>query len=197
MSDDLRFDRAITAFERANAQDPNLEEVDGEKVPHEWIDAKRVSAWVLKLDPTASEALRLAGHCQHIKRWEIPRADYPMNRAGYLKWRQDLKAFHAETAGRILSDAGYEEAFIRTVQDLNLKKNLSKGGEVQVLEDALCLSFLEFEFGMFLQNVPEERMVGILRKTWGKMSDEGRAQALTISFSGEAKRLITVALSDT
>ncbi|MBT5706199.1 MAG: DUF4202 family protein, partial [Verrucomicrobia bacterium] len=76
-----------------------------------------------------------------------------------------------------------------------LKKNLSQGGDVQILEDALCLSFLEFEFGVFLQNVPEERMVGILRKTWGKMSDEGRAQALTLSFSGEAKRLIEVALS--
>jgi len=196
MSVDLRFDQAISAFDSANAQDPNLEEVDGEKMPHEWIDAKRVATWVLKLDPNASEALRLASRCQHIKRWEIPRAEYPMNRAGYLKWRHDLKAFHAETAGRILRDAGYDEALIGTVQDLNLKKNLSQGKDVQVLEDALCLSFLEFEFGVFLKNVPEERMVGILRKTWGKMSDEGHAQALTLSFSGEAKRLITVALSD-
>jgi hypothetical protein len=195
MSVNLRFEQAISAFDSANAQDPNLEEVDGEKVPHEWIDAKRVAAWVLKLDPTASEALRLSSRCQHIKRWEIPRAEYPMNRAGYLKWRQDLKAFHAETAGRILRDAGYDESLIETVQDLNLKKNLSQGGDVQILEDALCLSFLEFEFGVFLQNVSEERMVGILRKTWGKMSDEGHAQALTLSFSGEAKRLIEVALS--
>jgi hypothetical protein len=196
MSIDLRFDQAISAFDSANAQDPNLEELDGEEVPHEWIDAKRVADWVLKLDPTASEALRLASRCQHIKRWESPRTDYPMNRAGYLKWRQDLKAFHAETAGNILRDAGYDEAFIRAVQDLNLKKNLPQGGDVQVLEDALCLSFLEFEYAVFLQNVPEERMVGILRKTWGKMSEEGRAQALTLSFSGEAKRLIAVALSD-
>lgn len=196
MSVDLRFDQAISAFDSANAKDPNLEEVNGKMVGHEWIDAKRVSEWVIKLNPKASEALRLASRCQHIRRWERPRSDYPKNRVGYLKWRQDLKVFHAETAGHILRDAGYDEALIRSVQELNLKKNLSHGGDVQLLEDALCLSFLEFEFETFLRRVPEERMVGILRKTWGKMSEEGHGHALALPYSDDAKRLLSLALSD-
>ena len=56
--------------------------------------------------PKASEPLRLAARCQHLCRWMIPRDSYPMTRAGYLKWREDLKHFHAEKAGAILRELG-------------------------------------------------------------------------------------------
>ncbi len=195
MSDNARFQEAIDAFDEANAADPTQEEVDGKLVPHEWIDARRVSGWVEKLAPNASEVLRLAGRCQHIRRWERPRDDYPKNRAGYLKWRQDLKKFHAEVAAEILERVGYEAETIQSVCDLNLKKNLRQGGDVQVLEDALCLTFLEFEYDQFLKRVPEERMVGILQKSWGKMSEQARAHALKLRFSPEGLRLVELALA--
>ena len=196
MEETTRFEQAIAAFDSAHREDPNTELVDGEPVPHEWIDADRVSAWVLKLDPAASEVLRLASHCQHIRRWEIPRASYPQNRAGYLKWRQDLKTFHAKVSGEILRDVGYDESTISAVSDLNLKKGLAQGGDVQTLEDALCLTFLEFEFEQFRHSVPPERMVRILRKTWGKMSEVARSRALGLPLSDAALSLVKQALAD-
>ncbi len=195
MGDASRFSRAVAAFDEANSADPNQEEVDGRAVPHEWVDAQRVSAWVFRLEPQASEVLRLASRCQHICRWKRPRDQYPQTRAGYLKWRQDLKRFHAETAGEILREVGYEEGVVEAVQALNLKKSLSAGGEVQVLEDALCLTFLQYEFGTFRKTVSEERMIGILQKTWKKMSAQAREEALGLDLDPEALELVKKALA--
>jgi hypothetical protein len=114
-----KFDDAIRRFDDENARDPNQE--DGQ--PRELLYAKRLTAWVLKLRPDAGEALRLAARCQHICRWQSPRENYPMTRPGYLKWRADLKKFHAEKSGAILREVGYDDATVRRVQDLNLKKN--------------------------------------------------------------------------
>ena len=195
MSEDRQIQQAVAAFDAANAEDPNREKVNGQLQPHELIDARRVAGWVGKLKPDASAALRLAGRCQHIRRWEVPRNQYPMNRAGYLKWRQDLKKFHADVATKILRKIGCEEPLIQAVRNLNLKKGLSrKEGDVQVLEDALCLTFLEFEFPSFLKRIPEERMIGILQKTWNKMSPAGRQRALSLPFEKTAKRLFHKAL---
>ncbi len=195
MSESSLLEQALAAFDAANAEDPNQETVDGRPQPHEWLDAQRVSAWVRKLDPNPSEALLLASRCQHLRRWEIPRDRYPRTRPGYLKWRQDLKAFHADQAAVILREVGYGEELIQEVRNLNLKKGLRDGGDVQRLEDALCLTFLEFEYESFRTRVSEERMIGILRKTWGKMSEAAHAEALQLSFSEEGKRVIGDALS--
>lgn len=195
MTEDCRLQRAVAAFDAANAEDPNREEVNGQLQPHELMDARRVASWVVKLKPDASAALRLASRCQHIRRWEVPRSQYPRNRAGYLKWRQDLKKFHAAAAAKILMKVGCEESLIQAVRNLNLKKGISrKEGDVQVLEDALCLTFLEFEFPSFLKRIPEERMLGILQKTWNKMSPAGRQRALSIPLEGTAKQLLQKAL---
>ena len=35
-----------------------------------------------------------------------------MDRNGYLQWRTGLYKFHAETAGRLLRDAGYDDETI-------------------------------------------------------------------------------------
>src|SRR5438876_1012218 len=108
-----RFQEAIERFDAANEQDPR-----GIELPY----AKRLSAWVERLAPDASEALRLAARCQHLRRWEIPRESYPEGRVAYLKWREALKHFHAEKAGEILREIGYPDELIARVQQLNLKK---------------------------------------------------------------------------
>ncbi len=196
MTEDRRTEQAIAAFDAANAEDPNQEEAAGKQRPHELLDAQRVAAWVIKLKPDASAALRLASRCQHICRWKIPRDHYPKTRAGYLKWRQDLKQFHADTATAILKKIGCDEPLIQAVRNLNLKKGLGREeGDIQILEDALCLTFLEFEFESFLKRIPEERMIGILRKTWNKMSAAGQRHAQSLAFEGTAKQLLEKALS--
>jgi hypothetical protein len=149
---------------------------------------------VLKLCPDASEPLRLAARCQHLCRWAIPRNSFPMTRAGYLQWRQKLKQFHAEKSGAILRAAGYPEEIVHRVQELNLKKNLATDPETQVLEDALCLVFLERQLGELAAKTTEEKVINALRKSWDKMSPAGRAEALKLSYTPEEKTLLEKAL---
>ena len=185
-----RFAAAIARFDAENARDPNREA--GE--PRELLYAWRLTAWVSKLSPAASEPLRLAARCQHICRWESPRGSYPMTRAGYLKWRADLKQFHAKKSGEILRATGYDDETIRRVQDLNLKKNFPADPEVRVLEDALCLVFLEFQFADLAAKSDDEKMINALRKSWEKMTESARAEALKLPYDDRAKALLTRAL---
>ena len=79
-----KFADALRRFDDANSRDPNVENVGGIIHPREQLYAQRLTNWVLRLAPEASEALRLAARCQHICRWESPRDSYPQDRAGYL-----------------------------------------------------------------------------------------------------------------
>ena len=185
-----KFKSAIARFDAENFRDPNLE--NGR--PRELLYAERLTQWVLKLAPDASEVLQLAARCQHICRWESPRGNYPMTRPGYLKWRADLKKFHAEKSGAILREVGYDDETIRRVQDLNLKKNFPAEAEVRVLEDALCLVFLEFQFAAVVAKSDDEKMVNAVRKSWEKMTEAARAEALKLKFSDREQQLIVRAL---
>src|SRR5271156_3907128 len=164
------FQRAIERIDAENARDPNMEPCDGAAQPRELLYARRLTGWLLKLAPDASETLRLAARCQHICRWMIPRESYPMTKAGYLRWRNDLKNFHAKKAGEILAQAGCDEAVIKKVQDLNLKKNFPGDLESRVLEDALCLVFLEFQLAGLAEKTAEDKMINAIQKTWKKMT---------------------------
>src|SRR5262249_40124494 len=160
---------AIASFDRANAEDPVSIDVDGCRRPRELVQAERLSLWVGRLQPDASEALKLAARCQHIRRWEIPRATYPEGRIGYLEWRKALSRFHADRASDILREAGYDDATIEHVRTINHKRGIKQDADVQTIEDALCLVFLEHEFEDFAAKHPKEKVVDILQKTWRKM----------------------------
>lgn len=163
--------------------------------PRELVYAERLTAWLLRLAPTASEALRLAARCQHICRWQIPRDTYPMDRPGYLKWRTDLKKFHAQKSGEILREIGYPEEMIVRVQELNLKKKFPNDPETQTLEDALCLVFLQFQFADLAAKTPPEKVVTALQKSWAKMSPGARAEALKLNYTEIEQRLLATALN--
>jgi hypothetical protein len=192
--DPQRFEAAARRFDEENALDPNIERVAGVAHPRELIYAQWLTEWVLKLCPEASEPLRLAARCQHLCRWLVPRTSYPMTRAGYLKWREGLKHFHAQKAGDILRETGYPEDLIARVQSLNLKKDLPQDPEVQVLEDALCLVFLEHQFGDLASKTTDDKMIGVLQKTWKKMTAAAHALALALSYAPHARGLLERAL---
>lgn len=183
--------RAIELIDAENARDPNQE--SGQ--PRELLYAQRLTDRVLKLAPEASDSLRLAARCQHICRWMIPRQSYPMTRAGYLRWRTDLKQFHARKAGELLQEAGCAPELIRKVQDLNLKKNFPSDPDSRILEDALCLVFLEFQFADLAAKTDEEKVINALKKSWDKMTPAARDIALTLPFSEKEKQLIERALA--
>ena len=191
-----RFAAAVQRFDAANAADPNRILVDGVEQAYELAYARWLTDWVLRLAPDAPEVLRLAARCQHLCRWEISRSSYPATRAGYLQWRQKLKEFHAERAAAILREVGYEESVIAKVQSLNLKKNFPADPLVRVLEDALCLVFLERQFADLARKATEEKMIAALQKCWGKMTSTARAEALRLSYPPELQRLLELALGD-
>jgi len=193
-ADARRFEAALRRFDEENARDPNTETADGVVQPREWLYARRLSDWVGRLCPDASEPLRLAARCQHLCRWEIPRSSYPMTRAGYLQWRANLKKYHAQKAGDILRELGYPEAVVRCVQDLNLKKHFPDDPETRVLEDALCLVFLEYQLADLAVKTAEDKTINALQKSWQKMTPAGRAEALKLNYGPREKVLLERAL---
>jgi len=188
------FKTAIRLFDEANSNDPNIEIWNDREYPKELLYAKRMTDKLDQFEPNASEVLQLAVRCQHICRWKIPRDSYEMNRVGYLTWRRDLGKFHAKKASEILKEVGYSDNLIDNVKFLLQKKQLKKNEETQLLEDVICLVFLEFYFEMFSEKYSEEKIINIIQKTWVKMSDKGHEFALKLNFSENSLQLIQKAL---
>ncbi|HSF29058.1 MAG TPA: DUF4202 domain-containing protein [Candidatus Tectomicrobia bacterium] len=195
LADAERFTKAIYRFDAANAEDPQKEVADGVSYPKELLYAQRMTTWLERFAPDASEALRLAARCQHIRRWMIPRQDYPLDRRGYLQWRTALAKFHAQIAGEILREVGYEEALINRVQTLLRKEGLKRDAEVQCLEDVICLVFLESYCADFAKQHDAAKTLPIIRKTWEKMSPRGHEIAHTIDLPQEVYQLVEAALT--
>jgi len=195
MIESEKFNAALSLFDQSNENDPNKELFDGKEYSKELLYAMRMTHRLDSFSEEAEEALKLAARCQHIRRWEIPRDAYEMNRVGYLKWRNDLKLFHAEKASEILKAVGYDDKLIESVTFLLLKKQLKKHELTQTLEDVICLVFLEFYFEKFSEKYNEEKTIDILRKTWKKMSSKGQNAALELELSDHSQDLISRALA--
>ncbi len=182
LSDPQRYDRTIALFDAANAEDPNQETADGKEWPKELLYAQRMSEMQQRFAPDATEVVRLACRAQHIQRWKIPRQDYPMTREGYQAWRTTLYKFHADLAGKLMQEAGYDEEAIERVKKVVGKRGLKVNPETQAMEDVVDLVFIEHYMLRFATKNPdysEEKWLDIIRKTWKKMSDEGHAFAVS------------------
>lgn len=190
-----RFEDALARIDAAHAEDPERETVDGAQQPKELLYARRMSAWLDRLAPEASEPLRLAGRCQHIRRWSIARSSYAGDLDGYRKWRADEARAHAQAAGGILAEAGYDAATMQRVQALVRKEQLKRDPEAQLLEDAACLVFLEHCFAGFARKHDEDTLLRILRKTWKKMSARGQQAALGLALAPELRAIVDKALA--
>jgi hypothetical protein len=192
--DRQRFDAAIAAIDRANADDPETLELDGQQRPKELVHAELVTRWVRRLDPSASEVQLLAARAHHLRRWVVPRESYPPGRAGYLRWRRDQARRQAEEVAVILAAAGYDDAAIAQVQGIIRKEGLATDPAVQTHEDALCLAFLETQLGSLLADLGEKRTVEVLAKTARKMSARGLAEAARLPLSPAQAALLGRAL---
>ena len=186
-----RFDNAIAAIDAANALDPNtVLDAAGMVRPAELVYGEYMSAMLARFHPEASEVLKLAVRAQHLRRWEVPRASYPLDRAGYHRWRNDLKRKHAEWAGEILRQCGYSDVEIARAGALIRKENLKQDTEAQTLEDTACLVFLSHYAEGFSAKHDEAKMLGILVKTWAKMSEQAQRAALTLDLKPAVSALI-------
>jgi hypothetical protein len=190
----IPFLNASAWIDAENEADPNIEIDQEVTYPKELLYSDRMYERLMDYNPNASEAVQIAAKAQHICRWKIARESYPMDRVGYLKWREDLKKFHAKTTAEILEKAGYDKTFIARVSFLIEKKLLKKDEETQLLEDVICLVFLEHYLDPFVHKHDREKMKNIIQKTWAKMSEKGHQEALKINFSDENLQLIKEAI---
>ena len=194
MTSSSRLETALAAIDAANEQDPNVELVDGEEVKNEIAYSRRMTTWLRKIAPDAPEFMQIAARAQHIRRWEIPRTDYPEGKKGYHLWRTTLYRHHANAAVEIMATSGYCEDDIEKTRRLLLKKNLRTDSDMQLLEDVICLVFLENYFVDFSKQHGEEKMIGIIQKTWDKMTERGHEAALALPIADEVRALLERAL---
>lgn len=188
-------ERARALIDEAHAADPNRA-ADGR--PAELVYGERVERWVTRLVPDASPALRLAARAQHLERWRVPRASYPMDKVGYHTWRRSLYTKQAERARELLLTSGVSEAEAADVATWVSKTGLKTNAGTQALEDAACLVFLENEIGAFAAQhaeYPREKFIDILRKTWRKMSPQAQAFALGLDLPSAIASLVRDAVS--
>lgn len=190
-----RLETAIALIDKKNSEDVNSYHVFGLDYPKELLYAVRMSTKLLQFKPNASKALQIAARAQHICRWKIARNEYPMDRVGYLKWRETLKRMHADITAEILNQVGYDQPFIDRVSLLINKKLIKKNEETQILEDTICLVFLDYYFEEFAAKHDDDKVVDILKKTWVKMSEAGHAEALKLPFSDKSLALVKRAIS--
>ena len=190
-----KFKRAIALIDKKNSEDIHIEYFKGQEFPKELLYSQRMSLKLLEFKPEASEELQIAARAQHICRWRIPRSEYPMDKIGYIKWRNKLKKMHADMASDILKDAGYDSEFINRVSFLINKKLIKKDEGSQTLEDVICLVFLEYYFEEFAEKHPDEKVIKIIQKTWKKMSDKGHSAVLSLEFTSKNASLIKKAMA--
>lgn len=186
--------RARELIDAAHAADP-ARASDGRAA--ELVYGERVEAWVERLVPDASPALRLAARSQHLERWSVPRASFPEGKAAYLAWRRSLYTKQAERARALLLAAGVSADEAADVAIWVSKTGLKTNAGTQALEDAACLVFLENEISAFAAqhaHYPREKFVEILRKTWRKMSPTAQTFALALALPPTVAALVRDAL---
>jgi hypothetical protein len=190
MQGDARFSEAIKKIDAANQEDPRSEIVDGHAQPRELLFAQRVYRRVEQLVAEPSEELLLAARAHTLRRWRIARDRYPMTTVGYHQWRDALAQFHADEAESILRAARYPVDKIQKVRDFITKENWPEDKEACVLEDADCLVFLETKLPDYIDAWDESKTLRILRRTFRKMTSEGRTQAFQLELGEREKELV-------
>ena len=190
------YQKAREAIDQAHRADPQRS-TDGQ--PAELVYADRMEHWVGRVVPDASPALRLAARSQHLERWSVPRASYPLDKVGYHAWRKSLYKKQAERARALLLQVGVPAAEADEVATWVSKTGLKTNPGTQALEDAACLVFLETEIGAFAAqhaDYPREKFIDILRKTWRKMSPQAHAFALALELPAPIAALVREAVAD-
>jgi hypothetical protein len=187
-----RLAEVLAAIDAANAKDPGRDAATGE--PAALVYGRRMSDCLARFAPDAADALAIAVRGQHIERWTIPRANYPMDRPGYLRWRNELKDVHARRLAEIMTAAGYGAADIERAQQIVRKERFKVDADAQTLEDVACLVFLEFYAADFAAKHETAKVEDIIAKTWRKMSTKGHAAALALPLAPDVAERVKAAL---
>ncbi len=186
-----RLVETLAAIDEANAADPN--DLAGE--PLALLQGRAASRWLESLCTDASDELRLAVRAHHLRRWELKRADFPVGRAGYLRWRRENKAHQAASLGTLMHAQGWPPSSVADAQLLLGRTRLRTDPATQALEDAACLVFLETQFDDMAERTDHDRLVAIVAKTLRKMSPDAVTLAGSIGLSTTSQAVLADAVT--
>jgi tRNAThr (cytosine32-N3)-methyltransferase len=190
------YQHARELIDAAHAADP-MHTASGK--PAELVYAENMERWVVRVAPEAGPVLQLAARCQHLERWSVPRASFPLDKPGYHAWRKSLYQIQANRARELLFQAGVPATEADEAATWVSKTGLKTNAGTQALEDAACLVFLENEISDFATSHPDytsEKYIDIIRKTWRKMSPPARNLALGITFPPAIGELVQAAIAN-
>ncbi|MEG3754359.1 DUF4202 domain-containing protein [Psychromonas arctica] len=195
-----QLEQVIALIDKANNQDPNIVLVDTVEWPKERLYSQHMSEMLSRFKPDASDLMQIAVRGQHIQRWQSLRSDYPEGKQGYHQWRTNLYTFHAEQVAELMQQVGYQEDAIEQVKNAVGKKSIKRNPDSQLLEDIAGLVFIEHYMLAFANKHPEyseEKWIGIILKTWKKMSDDAHQFVLDgeITLPVPLQSLIVKAIS--
>lgn len=188
-----RYKEVVARIEAINQEDPSIIQVGGLEEPEAKAYGMWVSEWVNYLNPDASDALLIAARGIHLLRWTIKRDAYPKGLTGYGAWRQDVRQLSADTLKHLLQEMEYEQAVIDAVWALTARNN-PDDADMQTLQDAIGLAFLEWLLDDFIAKWDIEKVMRALQGTYTKMSDQAQKIALDLEYSPESRTILERAL---
>lgn len=190
-----RFRTMIAAIDAANDADPARSTQNGRTYGSARLYGERMTDWLARLAPDAGELLQIAVRAQHLERFKLPRSAFPMNKPGYFRWRNEQKRRHAARLAELMQAAGYSDEEAARAAAIVRKENLRGDAEVQLLEDCACLVFLQYEFADFAAPHADEKVIDILAKSWAKMSEQAREEALKLDLPDRLVLLVQQAVT--
>ena len=188
------YNKAVEMILELNQNDPDKRLLDGKEVGENVLYSQRMGEWQEKLYADIDDTVKLAARAQHICRWELKRSDFPEGKAGYFKWRTTLAKLHAQKLSEIMSECGYAQEDIERAATACQKKNFKNNDDSQCVEDCACMVFLNYYFDDFIAKHDDEKLIDIVQKTWGKMSEKAHQAALSLELSEKALSIVKAAL---
>jgi hypothetical protein len=101
-----------------------------------------------------------------------------------------LKFHHARIAEGIMLACDYDVHTIEIVKFLLLKRELQQNPETQLLEDVICLVFIEHYLADFAAQHEPEKVVDIVRKTMKKMTHRAIVATSSLNLSNDVKDIL-------
>ncbi len=182
----------------ARAERRIAEVIAGSGVPEDPVHSRNTPEWLLRLDPKADPALRIAALGHDIERAVEERK---VRRADFAEY-DAFKAAHARNSAamlrEILSECGVgDEVLTREVERLVCAHEVGGDPRSDLLKDADSLSYFDVNLPLYFERHGWEETRR--RCVWGyrRLSEPARSMAANLAYpSDELKRLIAESLSE-
>ena len=172
ISDDL-YIKTTEAINLVHTEDETLINDGAKTVASELVYSQRMLAMLEVFDKGSSKLLRLAVQCQHLRRWNIPRTNYSMDRRGYHQWRRAVMEYQLNQTREILIQNKVDIDDIDFILDGLSNQGNKAHATAQIIMDTACLVFIKWYLEAFAAKHEQKKVNDIMKKTMQKMSDKG------------------------